>query len=310
MDKSKALIQSLKKIPVLKGLSPTQVQKVFGICEAKSFAVGETLCVKNADSDSMFVLIAGELGIMSENESVIAALSPITTVGEMGMFTRLKRTATVKSIQPSRVLVIGRTSFEMLLRNDSDMRLRVYQNVIEILADKIISDNVRTRDYMVSRVTGEKEVRSLRRMLNLAVVSLAEKDGRSSEDIFDDLSSRASEEPMHILVVDDDEGIRSVLTNALSEYRVTDASDGKEALDSIRAERPDLIVTDIMMPNMDGMGLANQLLKDYPHIPIIALSGNVEAEDVKGHNFVGFLEKPMQMATLLEMVEEALKSEV
>ena len=66
----------------------------------------------------------------------------------------------------------------------------------------------------------------------------------------------------------------------------------------------------IKMPNMDGMGLANQLLKDYPYIPIIALSGNVEAEDVKGHNFVGFLEKPMQMATLLEMVEEALKSEV
>lgn len=310
MDKSKALIQSLKKIPILKGLSPTQLQKVFGICEAKGFAVGETLCEKNAESDSTFVLIAGELGIMSENGSVLAALSPITTVGEMGMFTRLKRTATVKSIQQSRVLVIGRAPFEILLRNDQDMRLRIYQNVIEILADKIISDNVRTRDYMVSRVTGEKEVRSLRRMLNLAVASLAEKDGCSSEEVFNDLSSRSEGEPMHVLVVDDDEGIRNLLINALSEYRVTDASDGKEALDSIRAERPDLIVTDIRMPNIDGMDLANQLLKDYPHIPIIALSGNVEAEDVKGHNFVGFLEKPMQIAELLDMVEEALQGEV
>lgn len=309
MDKSKALIQSLKKIPILKGMSPTQVQKVFGICDAKSFAVGQTLCVKDADSDSTFVLIAGELGIMSENGSVLAALSPITTVGEMGMFTRLKRTATVKAIQPSRVLVIGRTPFEMLLRNDQDMRLRVYQNVIEILADKIVGDNIRTRDFMVGRVTGEKEVRSLRRMLNLAVASLAEKDGRSSEDVFDELNNRADEEPMHILVVDDEEGIRNLLTHALSAYRVNSVSDGKEALDSIRTERPDLIVTDIKMPNIDGLSLANQLLKDYPHIPIIALSGHIEEEDVRGHNFVGFMEKPMRIEELLEMVEVALQSE-
>ena len=92
---------------------------------------------------------------------------------------------------------------------------------------------------------------------------------------------------MHILVVDDEEGIRKLLKESLEEYRVTDASDGEEALNHIRAERPDLIVTDIKMPNMDGLGLANQLLKDYPHIPIIALSGNVEEDEVKGHNFVG-----------------------
>ena len=52
------------------------------------------------------------------------------------------------------------------------MRVCIYQNVIEILSDKIVNDNVRTRYYLTSRVTGEKEVRSLRRMLNLAVASL------------------------------------------------------------------------------------------------------------------------------------------
>ena len=182
MDKAKALVQSLKKIPVLKGLSPTHIQKVFAICEARNLAVGEVLCLKEDESNQMFVLIAGELGIMSDDNSVLAVLTPITTVGEMGMFTRQKRSATVTAIQQSRVLVVDRVSFEVLLRADDDMRVRVYhQNVIEILSEKIISDNVRTRGFLASRVTGEKEVRSLRRMLNLAVASLAEKVGQAQK---------------------------------------------------------------------------------------------------------------------------------
>jgi len=310
MDKAKALVQSLRKIPVLKGLSPTHIQKVFAICEAKNLAVGEVLCLKEDESNQMFVLIAGELGIMSDDNSVLAALTPITTVGEMGMFARQKRSATVTAIKQSRVLVVDRVSFEVLLRADDDMRVRVYQNVIEILSEKIMSDNVRTRGYLSNRVMGEKEVRSLRRMLNLAVASLAEKSGISSEEVFDDLGKRADELPMHILVVDDEEEIRKLLKVSLEEYRVTDASDGEEALNHIRAERPDLIVTDIKMPNMDGLGLANQLLKDYPHIPIIALSGNVEEDEVKGHNFVGFMEKPMRIDAFKEMIEAALQRDL
>ena len=60
--------------------------------------VGEALCVKADDSNQMFVLIAGELGIMSDDDKVLAALTPITTVGEMGMFTRQKRSAEYGSL--------------------------------------------------------------------------------------------------------------------------------------------------------------------------------------------------------------------
>ena len=97
-------------------------------------------------------------------------------------------------------------------------------------------------------------------MLNLATASLSEKSGTSSEEVFDDLGKRADELPKHILVIDDEEGIRKLLKGSLEEYRVTDANDGEEALNHIRAERPDPIVTDIKMPDMDGLGLANQLL--------------------------------------------------
>ena len=65
----------------------------------------------------MFVLIAGEIGIMSDDDKVLAALTPITTVGEMGMFTRQKRSVTVQAIQQSRLLTLERASLSKRDRN-------------------------------------------------------------------------------------------------------------------------------------------------------------------------------------------------
>jgi len=79
-----------------------------------------------------------------------------------------------------------------------------------------------------------------------------------------------------ILVVDDDEGIRSLLKQELGEagYSIEEASNGKEALAKIRALRPNLIILDVMMPEMNGFDVA-AILKNDPQtmdIPIIILS--------------------------------------
>ena len=70
---------------------------------------------------------------------------PITTVGEMGMFNRHKRSASVEAIKQSKVLVIERAHFEYLLRSEAEMRMGIYQNIIEILSSKIVNDNTRAR---------------------------------------------------------------------------------------------------------------------------------------------------------------------
>jgi signal transduction histidine kinase/ligand-binding sensor domain-containing protein/CheY-like chemotaxis protein len=79
-----------------------------------------------------------------------------------------------------------------------------------------------------------------------------------------------------ILVVDDDDGIRSLLKQELGEagYHIEEAPNGKEALAKVRAVRPDLIVLDVMMPEMNGFDVA-AVLKNDPQtmdIPIIILS--------------------------------------
>ncbi len=80
----------------------------------------------------------------------------------------------------------------------------------------------------------------------------------------------------NILIVDDDDSIRSLLNQELGDagYTIEEAANGKEALEKVRANRPDLIILDIMMPEMNGFDVA-AVLKNDPNtmdIPIIVLS--------------------------------------
>ncbi len=76
-----------------------------------------------------------------------------------------------------------------------------------------------------------------------------------------------------ILVVDDEAAVRRILTMRLSMagYRVVVAADGEEAIEMYRAESPDLIVLDVMLPKMDGYGVCRELRKES-NVPIIMLS--------------------------------------
>ena len=84
-----------------------------------------------------------------------------------------------------------------------------------------------------------------------------------------------------ILVVDDNEDMRSFLGNILSsDYRVIKASDGKEALATIEKDMPDIVITDLMMPNMDGLELIGHIKRsqDLNHIPVILLTAKSAIE--------------------------------
>jgi CRP-like cAMP-binding protein len=90
----------------------------------KRFKPSDIVCARGTMSDDMQMLISGELGAMSDDGICLAVLTPITTVGEMGMITRQQRSAQVEALQTSQALVIARRPFEMLLNSDVDFSYR------------------------------------------------------------------------------------------------------------------------------------------------------------------------------------------
>jgi signal transduction histidine kinase/DNA-binding response OmpR family regulator len=115
----------------------------------------------------------------------------------------------------------------------------------------------------------------------------------------------------NILIVDDDDSIRSLLKQELGDagYHIHQASNGKEALEKVRALRPDLIILDIMMPEMNGFDVA-AILKNDPQtmdIPIIVLS--VVQDKARGFR-VGvdrYLTKPIDTGLLFNEIGSLLE---
>ena len=254
----------------------------------------------------MYILIAGELEVKGEDDIRLTTLQPITTVGEMGMFNRHRRSASVEALEESRVLVIERGPFESILRMDQAMRLRIYQNIVEILSNKIVNDNVRARDYMLEQLRSVKDRRELRKKLTMAVELLADRTGLGVEEAQTLVDEGVVEGKLQVLVVDDEEDLRRLIKSSLTAYEVREAGDGDKALLSIREHEPDLVITDIKMPGMDGFTLADHLKKEFPDLPVPALSGFVEANAIDGHNSVGFIEKPMQLENFQQMIDTTL----
>lgn len=118
-----------------------------------------------------------------------------------------------------------------------------------------------------------------------------------------------------ILVIDDESSITRLLKLNLEltgRYEVMEANSGSDAMDKAVSFRPQLMLMDIIMPDIDGGALAGQMLGDerLAEIPIIFLTAAItrdEARDTSG--FIGnypFLAKPIQIEDLLRQIEKTL----
>jgi CheY-like chemotaxis protein len=120
--------------------------------------------------------------------------------------------------------------------------------------------------------------------------------------------------PIHILAVDDDAGIRRLVQLNLQRagFRVSTAVDGMEALDVIQADRPQLVVTDIMMPRLDGIELLRRIRSDpdTADIRVVMLTARSQDADIHEGERSGaqaYIPKPFNPRQLLEVVQETVR---
>ena len=85
----------------------------------------------------------------------------------------------------------------------------------------------------------------------------------------------ASNDDIKILVVDDEVAVREILVEILSQegYRLSSAADGGGGLETFRRESPDIVITDVYMPNMDGLELLARVRKESPETISAVMTG-------------------------------------
>jgi twitching motility two-component system response regulator PilG len=119
-----------------------------------------------------------------------------------------------------------------------------------------------------------------------------------------------------VLVVEDNAITRNIVRLALSSqgYRVLEAADGASAISAMTDQRPDLVIQDLALPDIDGMNLA-QILHRLPgcgDVPIIAFSAFVDKLEVVRNTqdiFRAFLPKPILPSKLIELVKRITRNE-
>ena len=80
---------------------------------------------------------------------------------------------------------------------------------------------------------------------------------------------------MKILIIDDDGGSRCLIENALQfdGHQVLVAANGVSGMRLMRLEQPDIVITDILMPDQDGLGIIRSMRQEFPEVKILAISG-------------------------------------
>ena len=118
----------------------------------------------------------------------------------------------------------------------------------------------------------------------------------------------------HILLIDDDDQIRAMLQQMLERegHKVVSAADGKQGIKLFREQAADLIITDIIMPEKEGLETIMELRRDFPEVRIIAISGGGR---MKPEEYLHLAErcgacrtltKPFRRNELLDAVRESL----
>lgn len=122
-------------------------------------------------------------------------------------------------------------------------------------------------------------------------------------------------EQFRVLLVDDEEEFVKTLSERL-QLRDLDshtALDGERALHVVQDDIPDVMVLDLKMPGIDGMEVLRRMKKQYPHVPVIILTGHGSDKDEEQARALGafdYLQKPVNLEDLVEVLKKAYQSKV
>ena len=149
------LVVFLKKIPLFSDFPTSTLRKILLLCSKVTLEAGEILCKEGAASDSMYILLSGKLQVNIRSSDVpVATIDPVSSIGEMGVFTGETRSATVIATQKSALFSLKKGSLNIFISKDPDFGVRIMSKVIKTLSERIAADNIKMQGfqkYMISK---------------------------------------------------------------------------------------------------------------------------------------------------------------
>lgn len=114
-----------------------------------------------------------------------------------------------------------------------------------------------------------------------------------------------------VMIVDDETAMREILKIMLKDYKVVEASNGREAVEKYEKERPDIVLMDIMMPVMGGIDAIREIKKINPKAKIVAITAytGTKREKAIEAGVDAILKKPFTRRDLTRVIKELIGSE-
>lgn len=137
----------IQKVSVFKGFNLTEAQRLLKLCRPQKYRSSEVVFRTGDPSNLMFILLQGKLQAINDAGTVLGEILPGTTIGEMGVLTGYPRSATVVSVADSGGFVIEAGALQRLLDSEVDIRTKVLQNIVRILAERLMGANRQIETY-------------------------------------------------------------------------------------------------------------------------------------------------------------------
>ena len=260
-------------------------------------------------------LLANSIKFTPDNGSVTLYISSITgNSGEEKLYICVQDSGIgIKEEDQNRIFnrffqSDTRTKFPVYGQSGTGIGLYLCKNIVNLLEGSIIAKNNHTKGAsfrillpLTYATTGEQLLFS--ENYNLPVV----------EDVEHTPVTEQKEQRLTILVVEDNMDMRKYICSILSDYyKVTEAENGAEALKVLKTEPIDFIISDLMMPVMDGLELSQRVKSDLStsHIPFLMLTAKTSIETQIGSYKMGadeFLTKPFDEELLLTRINSILE---
>lgn len=137
------LVPIAQKLSIFQGLTVKEILRLLQVCHFHPYEAGQVVYRRGDPADEMFILVQGTLSVRSPAGKDLAEVTAGMTIGEMGLFTQHPRSADVVAKQPASGLKVQKPELDALLKLNREMWLKVLQNVVGMLADRLREMNVK-----------------------------------------------------------------------------------------------------------------------------------------------------------------------